>query len=47
METMKILRQLKRDGKINIQAYRTYKGQVLSGNEAGCLKGLKRKGLIE
>lgn len=46
METMKILEQLKRDGKITIQAYRTYRGQVLSGNEDGCLRGLKRKGLI-
>lgn len=47
METLKILRQLKRDGRITTQAYRTYKGQVLSGNEAGCLKGLRRKCLIE
>jgi hypothetical protein len=43
---MKILKQLKADNKINIQEYKTYKGQVLSGNEEGCRKGLKRKGLI-
>lgn len=46
MGTMKILKQLKHDGKITLQAYRTYKGQILSGNEKGCIKGLKRKGLI-
>lgn len=46
METMKILKQLLRDGKISRQAFRTYKGQVLSGNEEGCLIGLKRKKLI-
>lgn len=33
-------------GKINRQQYRVYKGQALSGNELGCLTGLKRKKLI-
>ena len=46
METMKILKQLKNDKKITIQQFRTFKGQVLSGNEAGCLKGLERMKLI-
>jgi hypothetical protein len=46
METMKILKQLKNDKKITMQQYRTFKGQVLSGNEAGCLKGLQRMKLI-
>ena len=46
METMKILKQLKNDKKITIQQFRTFKGQVLSGNEAGCLKGLQRMKLI-
>lgn len=46
MGTIKLLKELKRDGKITIQQYRTFKGQVLSGNEAGCLKGLQRMKLI-
>ena len=47
METIKILKQLKRDNKITMQQFRTYKGQVLSGDELGCIKGLMRKGLIK
>ena len=46
MKILKILKQLKADKKINVQEFRTYKGQVLSGNEEGCRKGLKCKGLI-
>lgn len=46
METIKILRQLLKDRKINQQQFRTYKGQVVSGNEDGCIKGLLRKELI-
>lgn len=46
MQIMKILKQLKADKKINTQEFKTYRGQVLSGNEEGCLRGLKRKGLI-
>ena len=46
MGTIKLLKELKRDGKITMQQYRTFKGQVLSGNEAGCLKGLQRMKLI-
>ena len=46
MGTIKLLKELKRDRKITIQQYRTFKGQVLSGNEAGCLKGLQRMKLI-
>lgn len=46
METIKLLKELKRDRKITIQQFRTFKGQVLSGNEAGCLKGLQRMKLI-
>lgn len=37
---------LKANRKITIQQFRTFKGQVLSGNEEGCLKGLKRMKLI-
>jgi hypothetical protein len=46
METIKLLKELKRDRKITMQQYRTFKGQILSGNEAGCLKGLQRMKLI-
>ena len=41
-----MLRQLYQDKTINKQQYRTYKGQVESGNAAGCITGLKRKRLI-
>ena len=47
METIKLLKQLRRDNLINTQQFKTYRGQVLSGNEDGCLRGLKRKGLIK
>jgi hypothetical protein len=46
METIKLLRELYRAGKINKQQLKTYRGQVLSGNESACLVGMKRKGLI-
>jgi hypothetical protein len=45
-ETLKLLKQLLQENKITKQAYRTYKGQVISGNIDGCLKGLQRKHLI-
>lgn len=44
--TIEVLKKLKKEKKITIQQYRTFKGQVLSGNEAGCLKGLERMKLI-
>ena len=44
---LKLLEQLVKEGRIDRQAYRTYKGQVLSGNEEGCVKGLIRKKLIK
>lgn len=46
MRLLKTLKQLKKDGRISQQEFRTYKGQVLSGDESGCIKGLKRKGLL-
>lgn len=46
MKIIKILKQLKADKKINMQEFRTYRGQVLNGNKEGCIRGLKRKGLI-
>lgn len=47
MDTMKLLKQLKDDNKITIQQFRTYKGQVIHGDEIGCITGLKRKHLIK
>ena len=41
-----MLKQLLKDRKITQQQYRTYKGQVTSNNEIGCITGLKRKHLI-
>ena len=46
METIKVLKQLKRENKITAQAYKTYIGQIRSGNELACIKGMKRKKLI-
>lgn len=46
METIKLLTQLKRENKITTQAYKTYIGQIRSGNEIACIKGMKRKKLI-
>ena len=44
--TLAILKRLLKEQRITQQQYRTYKGQVISGNEEGCLIGLKRKRLI-
>lgn len=41
-----VLKRLLKQNKITKQEYRTYKGQVKSGNTEGCIVGLKRKGLI-
>lgn len=46
MNTMKMLRQLKKENKITAQQFKTYKGQVIHGDEIGCIKGLKRKRII-
>lgn len=46
MKTISLLKQLKSNGFITTQQYKTFRGQVLSGNEEGCLKGLKRMKLI-
>lgn len=45
-KTLQILKKLINNKQITVQQYRTFKGQVLSGNEAGCLKGLERMKLI-
>ena len=47
MEIEKKLKQLLVQRKINQQQWRTYLGQVRSGNVEGCIKGLQRKGLID
>ena len=46
METVKLLKQLKRENKITTQAYKTYMGQIRSGEEIACIKGMKNKKLI-
>lgn len=46
VETLKMLKRLYKEKKINIQQFKTYKGQVLHGDVNGCLTGLKRKKLI-
>ena len=46
METVSLLKKLKRENKITTQAYNTYIGQIKSGNELACIKGMKRKKLI-
>ena len=47
MNTMKMLRQLKKENKITTQQFKTYRGQVIHGDEIGCIKGLERKRLID
>lgn len=47
MELLKLLQQLKKEKKITAQQYKTYRGQAFHGDEIGCIKGLKRKHLIE
>ena len=46
METIKLLKQLKRENKITTQAYETYMGQISSGDEIACINGMKNKKLI-
>ena len=46
METVSLLKKLKRENKITTQAYKTYIGQIRSENEIACIKGMKRKKLI-
>ena len=45
-QILQLLKELLEKNTINIQQYRTYKGQVLSGQLGACLKGMKRKKLI-
>ena len=46
METVSLLKKLKRENKITTQAYKTYMGQIRSGNELAGIKGMMRKKLI-
>ena len=46
METVSLLKKLKRENKITTQAYKTYMGQIRSGNELACIKGMMRKKVI-
>lgn len=46
METLKLLKRLYDEGKINKQQLKTYRGQVLHGDEEAALCGLHRKKLI-
>lgn len=46
MNTLIILKELLKTGKINQQAYKTYVGQIKHGDETACVIGLKRKHLI-
>lgn len=46
MNTIKLLKLLYKNKKINKQQFKTFRGQVFAGDEAGCLRGLKRMGLI-
>jgi hypothetical protein len=44
--TLNVLKRLRKEKQITQQQYKTYKGQVVHGDEIGCIKGLKRKHLI-
>lgn len=46
MDILAFLERLKIEKSITTQQYKTYKGQVMSGDGIGCIKGLKRKRLI-
>lgn len=45
-EIIKKLKEMKNEKLINQQQYKTYKGQILSGNMEAALVGMRRKGLI-
>ena len=45
-KTILLLKQLLKNRQITKQQFYVFKGQVLHGDEEGCLKGLKRLNLI-
>lgn len=40
------LRLLRKNNAITATEFRVYRGQILSGDENACIRGLERKGLI-
>ena len=46
METMKLLKALYKEGKITKQQLKTYRGQILHGDDEAALVGLRRKKII-
>lgn len=47
MKTLTLLKVLYKEGKITKQQMKTYRGQILHGDEEAALVGLRRKKLIE
>ena len=47
METLTFLKVLYKEGKITKQQLKTYRGQILHGDEEAALVGLRRKKLVE
>lgn len=47
MKTLTLLKVLYKEGKITKQQLKTYRGQILHGDEEAALVGLLRKKLIE
>lgn len=47
MKTLTLLKVLYKEGKITKQQLKTYRGQILHGDEEAALVGLRRKKLIE
>ena len=45
-EIIDLLKSLLKENRINQQQFKTYRGQVLSGNVSACIVGMKRKHLI-
>lgn len=41
------LRLLRKNKAITAYEFKVYRGQILAGDELACIKGLKRKGLIQ
>lgn len=47
MKTLTLLKVLYKEGKITKQQMKTYRGQILHGDEEAALVGLRRKKLVE
>ena len=47
MNALKMIKRLYDAGKITKQQLKTYRGQILGGNEKAAIIGLRRKRLIE